>query len=382
MGSICSYLCCGCCGRSDADTRRMLRTTKKKNLKILNDITPPSKLKEVDNPLDLKTTEMTDFYKIPTFRLKTEADVLKQVGYEMGAQFDTGGFATVHTAVHIEKALKVALKRIPIPEDLDAKSRKKRLSLLADIKNELYVLQKTNHPNVVKMIQHFIIVNRSNRMAFFIIMQLAQGGNLSNKLDASGPFTERQCKRWFAQMLSGLNYMHSKGIAHRDLKLANILLDEVQDVLISDFGLSRFVWRESVNQVLLSKTYCGTPPYMAPEVLDIPEKKEFLSNYEYDAFKADIWSLGVIAFKLFNKRYPFDMRRGPSKAAKAMRAKKWHFAKVKEPPTHEFKDIISQMLEPETDKRIQMKVLTQHSWIKLQFKLVEEKNNKKTKKLL
>ena len=379
MGSIFSYLCCGCCcGNRGHESRQVLRQKQRTNLGIIKEITHPSK--PMDNPLTIKTTEMTDIHKIPTDNVRTEADVLKQLGYKLGKHFDTGGFATVHECVHIGRGLKVALKKVPIPQDNDPHTRHKRISLLTDIKNELYVLQKCDHPNVVKMIEHFIIQDSHSQMTFYIVMQYAVGGNLSNKMDESGPFSERQCKRWFAQMLSGLNYMHSIGIAHRDLKLGNILLDEVQDLLISDFGLSRLVFRESEQQFLLSKTYCGTPPYMAPEDLEIPQKKKEQSDSEYNAFYADVWSLGIILFKLFNNRLPFSFARGPAKAVMVMKAKKWKFARVKVPPSSQFKDIMSKLLEPNPELRIRMPVLIEHSWIRNQFKSVESKNRKKLQK--
>ena len=377
MGSVFSYLCCGCCGQQ-TDTQKLIKSRQKKNLKLLKDITPTSTVKAIESPLDVKTTEMTDFYKVPSHNYATEADVFKKIGYTLEEQIDSGGFATVYRGVHINKKLSVACKKMTIPPDVDAKSRKKRLSLLTDIKNELYVLQKIEHPNVIKMILHFIIVYKK-QMTFYIMMQMAQGGNLSNKLEEFGPFNEKECKRWFAQILSGLKYMHSRGIAHRDLKLPNILLDETQDVLISDFGLSRLLGRQSVDEVLLSKTYCGTPPYMAPEVLEIPIKKmEFV---EYNAFVADIWSCGIILFKLFNKRYPFSFARGQVKAITHMKARKWHFERrLNKAPTDSLKDIMNKLLEPEPTNRISMEKLVAHEWIRQTFCLVEEKNNKRMSK--
>lgn len=378
MGSICKYLCCGCC-----DDRIDKRKLRKENLKILKEITPNSKHKIPENPLSVKSSEMTDYYKIPNTNQNfyNESDVLRSMGYQMGSQIARGGYGTVFTALHIEKRLPIALKKIPIPEGFDTISKSMRTSRLTDIKNEVYILQKTDHPNVIKMIQHFIIVER-NQQNFYILMQKAVGGDLSSKLDHSGPFEESVCRRWFAQMLSGLNYMHLKGLAHRDLKLGNILLDEAQDILISDFGLSRFVWRQNRSEIENSHTFCGTPPYMAPEVIIIEIKKEYSYGPGYNAFAADIWSLGIILFKLFNKRYPFFVANGSkglAKALKLMKAKRFHFNRQVSPP-EQMKDMIQKMLEPVVAQRISIKELTRHPWIIDQFNKVEEKNSKRSKK--
>ncbi|CAG2171420.1 unnamed protein product [Oppiella nova] len=183
--------------------------------------------------------------------------------YTTQLDIDSGAFASVEKAVVINTKVVIAVKKIEIPREVDdPKTRNKRKSITTDIKNELFILQKIRHPHVIKLIQHFIINDRqTNKTIIYILMQFAPGGTLSSHCNANGPFDERMCQQWFAQMLSALSFMHSKKMAHRDLKLSNILLNENMDVLVSDFGLSRVVWRQTQGTIN-SNTYCGTPPYM------------------------------------------------------------------------------------------------------------------------
>lgn len=92
---------------------------------------------------------------------------------------------------------------------------------------------------------------------------------------------------WFYQMVEGIGYCHSKGVVHRDLKCENVLLDKNNNVKITDFGFARANLTKPDGTRVLSRTYCGSYSYAAPEVL---------TGTPYDPFKSDIWSLGVILF--------------------------------------------------------------------------------------
>lgn len=114
-------------------------------------------------------------------------------------------------------------------------------SLVVDMKNELFVMEKVNHPFIVRLYRHFII-----NEYLFIFMQMANGGTLSKFVNDYGPLSEKESKIPFAQILSGVAHMHKLNIAHRDLKLSNILLlkndDNQYNVLLTDFGLSRVAY--------------------------------------------------------------------------------------------------------------------------------------------
>ena len=370
MDTIIDWCCCCCCGKKKFNKNKR-QTMKKRNLKVLKQITPPKdreKLKDLNSdPLKQKTKDMTDYYEIPSNEFKNDNDVIKSRGFRIEDMIDEGAFAKVHKAVHLSTGLTTACKKISIPEE------SKRTSILKDVKNELYILQKIIHPHIIKMIEHFIIIGPKKQTTLYMLMQFASGGNLSKMVQQFAPFSEDQCKLWFAQMLSALKFMHSKGIAHRDLKLANILLDEAQDVLISDFGLSRIVFRKDKdNQPLVSTTYCGTPPYMAPELLQ-PKRK-------YIALPVDVWALGIILYKLFNKDYPFPKR--AKKAFRKMKQKKWDFSTYTQTkPSPELRDILDKIFEFDPKARPTMSDLTLHPWVSQVYKDVEIKVEKKTQSI-
>ncbi len=127
-------------------------------------------------------------------------------------------------------------------------------------------------------------------------MQLASGGNLSTFLRSTAPLDKSLSKLLFAQIVNGVCYMRTKNIAHRDLKLSNLLFTDDTNVVTTDFGLSRIAFREKKGGLIRSITICGTLPYMGPEIL---------LRQPYNAFLVDIWVLGVIVYNLLNADYPF-----------------------------------------------------------------------------
>lgn len=127
----------------------------------------------------------------------------------------------------------------------------------------------------------------------YLIMDLINGGELLTRLRDCLTFSQSDVARLMFNLLEALKHMHSKGIMHRDLKPENILLrnkDEIHDIIIADFGLSSFV-KQNVNEVLFKR--CGTPGYVAPEILVYKENQSEFYNE-----KCDIFSAGIIFFIL------------------------------------------------------------------------------------
>lgn len=125
-----------------------------------------------------------------------------------------------------------------------------------DMKNELFTMIRVNHPFIMYMFHNFI-VNQS----IFIFMQLANGGSFSNFLSRYGPLDEYESKAPFCQILSGVCHMHKQNIAHKDLKLANLLLmmndNDEYNILIADFGLSRVAYSEDKGKQFKVLLTCG-----------------------------------------------------------------------------------------------------------------------------
>nr|AAC13566.1 Ser/Thr kinase [Drosophila melanogaster] len=135
---------------------------------------------------------------------------------------------------------------------------------------------------------------RSQGSVEYIFLEYAAGGELFDRIEPDVGMPQHEAQRYFTQLLSGLNYLHQRGIAHRDLKPENLLLDEHDNVKISDFGMAT-MFRCKGKERLLDKR-CGTLPYVAPEVL----------QKAYQPQPADLWSCGVILVTMLAGELPWD----------------------------------------------------------------------------
>ncbi|KAG0219165.1 kinase-like domain-containing protein [Mortierella sp. GBAus27b] len=191
-----------------------------------------------------------------------------------------GTFATVMEIVLKETGKSYALKII-LKKTLQGKA--------SMLETEISVLSKVRHPNCVSLLELF-----ETEEAVFLVTDLAEGGELFDQLLKKGFYTEGDAARLINQMLQGVEYLHNAGIVHRDLKPENLLFaDKTENsrLMITDFGLSKVL--TGGNDVLM--TACGTPGYVAPEVLEqIGHGKP-----------VDMWSVGVIAYTLLCGYTPF-----------------------------------------------------------------------------
>jgi len=237
-------------------------------------------------------------------------------------------------------------------------------------KNELFILERIDHPHIIKLYKHFIVDTPATGIRnVYIFMQLAEGESISNYVrHQKRGLPEAICKRLFAQLVSAVNHMHHKGIAHRDLKMGNVLLDKSQcNCLVSDFGLSQVAFRPSKGGTIKSGKYCGTEPYMAPEILLAKEH-----DVEYDPFAADIWALGVILYCLVNHGYPF--RDGNAMLKRQLEHKiKYREHAMTFERTLEFDNLMHALLNPNVQKRIKMDNLMVHPWIVDEVRQIEER---------
>ncbi|KAK8600962.1 hypothetical protein V6N13_059298 [Hibiscus sabdariffa] len=208
--------------------------------------------------------------------------VVRKVGkYEIGRTIGEGTFAKVKFAQNTETGESVAMKvldRITIIKH----------KMVDQIKREISIMKLVRHPYVVRL--HEVIASRTK---IYIILEFITGGELFDKIVHNGRLSESEARRYFQQLIDGVEYCHSKGVYHRDLKPENLLLDSLGNLKISDFGLSAL----PEQGVSLLRTTCGTPNYVAPEVL---------SHKGYDGAVADVWSCGVILYVLLAGYLPFD----------------------------------------------------------------------------
>ena len=137
----------------------------------------------------------------------------------------------------------------------------------------------------------------------WIAMELAEGGDLFDKIEADEGVGEDIAHVYFTQLVSAVAFMHSKGVGHRDIKPENVLLSADGNLKIADFGLATLF--EYNGQTKLSTTLCGSPPYIAPEVTQCSNKGQ-KKGEGYRADLADIWSCGVVLFVLLVGNTPWD----------------------------------------------------------------------------
>lgn len=155
---------------------------------------------------------------------------------------------------------------------------------------ELDVLIRTNHPHIVNVSCIF-----QRRAKYFIFLRYAENGDLLDFLTTNGAIPETQCRLWMRQISSGIHYLHTMNVTHRDLKCENILITSNYNVKLTDFGFSRVV--RTRGKDVLSETYCGSLSYAAPEIL---------KGVPYFPKMADMWSMGIIMYTMLNKALPFN----------------------------------------------------------------------------
>lgn len=173
----------------------------------------------------------------------------------------------------------VAIKTIEKSYMKDEASKKK-------VFREVYILKKIRHPNVIRLLEVF-----ESNMHLLIVMEYAAGGDLLKYIKKKKKLSESEARKIFRQIVHGLGYIHTRSVLHRDIKPDNILLDFENKVKICDFGVSKIVDRDTII-----KEQCGTPAYIAPEII---------SDRGYKGYFVDHWSLGVLLFTMLNGVVPF-----------------------------------------------------------------------------
>ncbi|KAE9601811.1 hypothetical protein Lal_00040963 [Lupinus albus] len=209
-------------------------------------------------------------------------NVRRKIGkYEVGRTIGEGTFAKVKFAKNTETGESVAIKVM-------AKRTILKHKMVEQIKREISIMKIVRHPNIVRL--HEVLASQSK---IYIILEFVMGGELYDKIVQLGKVSENESRRYFQQLIDAVAHCHRKGVYHRDLKPENLLLDDYGILKVSDFGLSAL----TKKGVGLLHTTCGTPNYVAPEVL---------SNLGYDGAAADVWSCGVILYVLMAGYLPFQ----------------------------------------------------------------------------
>ncbi|KAJ9694801.1 hypothetical protein PVL29_010332 [Vitis rotundifolia] len=200
--------------------------------------------------------------------------------YLVGRQIGSGSFSVVWHARHRVHGTEVAIKEI-----VTGRLNKK---LQESLMSEIFILKKIYHPNIIRL--HDIIEVPGK---IHLVLEYCRGGDLSMYIQSCVRVPEATAKHFMQQLAAGLQVLRDNNLIHRDLKPQNLLLstnDNNSVLKIADFGFAR-----SLQPRGLAETLCGSPLYMAPEIMQLQK---------YDA-KADLWSVGAILFQLVTGRTPF-----------------------------------------------------------------------------
>ena len=292
-------------------------------------------------PEKLRGIEM----KIPVFQ---ESLITQHFGnpdryYKKLKNLGSGSYGTVYLARNVIQQSLVAIKVIEkIPENcIDD----------MEIKNEINILKSLSHPNIVKIYEFF-----DTMLNYFIVTEYCKKGELFEYIN--NVYSERQLAVLFYQVFSGLCYLHEKEILHRDMKLENIMISEIETdintgeeyfwIKIIDFGTAKIFERKKTEKEIIGSSY-----YIAPEVL----KK----NYNE---KCDTWSVGVILYMTLTGAPPFDGQTDEEiihniKIGKYNKSCKRYLEHSKE-----VRDLVTSLLEKNINKRLSAKEALKHEWFK------------------
>lgn len=257
--------------------------------------------------------------------------------YTMKDVLGTGAFSQVRLAESKEQPGRLFAIKV-----IDKKALKGKEDSL---ENEIRVLRRLDHPNVVKLLEAY-----ESKASVYLVMELVTGGELFDRIVEKGSYTEKDAADLIKQVLSAVAYMHSEGVVHRDLKPENLLYhssDEDSKIMISDFGLSK------MEDSGIMATACGTPGYVAPEVL---------AQKPYGK-AVDVWSIGVISYILLCGYPPFYDENDANLFAQILKGEFEFDSPYWDDISSEAKEFIRQLMCVDVDRRLSCESALQHAWI-------------------
>lgn len=265
--------------------------------------------------------------------------------YRILQQLGKGHFATVYLCVERATGFKFAVKKF------ERRMGDSQRSQTEGLQQEIAVLMSVSHPNVLCLKENF-----EETDGVYLVLELAAEGELFNWIVAKQKLTEAETRKVFIQLFQGIKYLHERNIVHRDIKPENILLtDRNLSVKIADFGLAKIIGEES-----FTTTLCGTPSYVAPEILENTKHRKYTRA-------VDVWSLGVVLYICLCGFPPFSdelcTRERPYTLAQQIKMGHFDYPSpywdsVGDPAL----DLIDRMLTVDVSKRITIDECLEHPW--------------------
>ncbi|XP_042347019.1 calcium/calmodulin-dependent protein kinase IGb [Plectropomus leopardus] len=280
----------------------------------------------VEASADMGRQEADHVWKKDTEDIRDYFDFMEELG--------SGAFSEVYMVKEKKTGKLFAMKCVK-------KKQKRDLNL----ENEITVLRRIKHDNVVGMEDFY-----ESQTHYYLVMQLVSGGELFDRILDRGVYSEKDASNVIQQVLQAVSYLHENGIVHRDLKPENILYysqDENSKIMISDFGLSKMVENDIMS------TACGTPGYVAPEVL---AQKPYSKA-------VDCWSIGVITYILLCGYPPFYEESESRLFSKIMKAQYEFDSPFWDDISESAKDFIRNMMQKNPSMRYSTDLALRHPWI-------------------
>ncbi|XP_059264712.1 serine/threonine-protein kinase Chk2 isoform X6 [Mustela nigripes] len=267
--------------------------------------------------------------------------------YIMSKTLGSGACGEVKLAFERKTCKKVAIKIISKRKFAIGSEREADPAL--NVETEIEILKKLNHPCIIKIKDFF------DAEDYYIVLELMEGGELFDRVVGNKRLKEATCKLYFYQMLLAVQYLHENGIIHRDLKPENVLLSSPKEdclIKITDFGQSKILGETS-----LMRTLCGTPTYLAPEVLNS------FGTAGYNR-AVDCWSLGVILFICLSGYPPFSEHKTQVSLKDQITSGKFNFipeawAEVSEKAL----DLVKKLLVVDPKVRFTTEAALRHPWL-------------------
>ena len=253
--------------------------------------------------------------------------------YKYGRVIGRGAFGKVNIGLNILTGRIVAIKSFNKKNLINESAKNKILY-------ETNLMRGLCHPSVTKILETFECENY-----MLIIMEYISGGNLQNFVKKRRKLCEKTAKILFRQIIQGIRYIHSRGIVHRDIKLENILLDLNNIIKICDFGVGKLI---KPNTIL--KDQCGTPIYMAPEIL---------KGNGYKGFPVDVWSAGVALYIMLSGTLPFNKDKDHDLEYSILNN---HLKEIKD-ISEEGNNLLKNILEKDPNKRFTCNQILEHPWL-------------------
>ncbi|KAL3449060.1 hypothetical protein BJX65DRAFT_274005 [Aspergillus insuetus] len=264
--------------------------------------------------------------------------------YSTGAFLGKGGFAICYEGTLLRNGRVFAMKVV--------RSEMTQKKMAEKFRTELQIHSKMRHPHIVGFHRAFAF-----DQCIYVILELCPNGSVMDMVRKRKSLSLPEVRRFMIQLCGAVKYLHKRNVAHRDLKMGNLFLDRNMDIKVGDFGLAAMIISEKDEK--RRKTLCGTPNYIAPEVLDRSKGGH--------TQKVDIWSLGVICFAMLTGYPPFQSKT-QEEIYKKVRSLTYVWPKDGDCPNHipdEAKSLVSCCLNLDEQERPEPDDIVEHQFFNM-----------------